>query len=256
MTYLEKLYGLDGKIAVVTGACGKLGKQICKAFSGAGAKVVSVDVTGRDKNEYCIGHFSADISDKEQVENTIKDIFDKHGRIDILVNNAGVSTFEPFEKRPEDKFDWVVDVNLKGTFFCIQQYVNMFDKVKMEKGSIINIGSVFGAISPDFRNYTDCDRKNSEVYGATKAGVIQMTKYFAVHLAGRNIRVNCVSPGGIYNDEDPQGTDFVKNYSCRVPMGRMAKDSEMVGAIIYLAGDVASYTTGQNIIIDGGMSCW
>ena len=106
------------------------------------------------------------------------------------------------------------------------------------------------------RIYTDLDRKNSEIYGASKAGIIQMSKYFATHLANRNIRSNSVSPGGIYNPENPQGKDFILNYSERCPMKRMARSEEIVGAIVYLASDMASYTTGQNITIDGGMSCW
>jgi NAD(P)-dependent dehydrogenase (short-subunit alcohol dehydrogenase family) len=115
---------------------------------------------------------------------------------------------------------------------------------------------MYGVISPDFRIYTDCARKNSEIYGATKAAIIQMTRYFAVHLAQRNIRVNAISPGGIFNPQAPQGDDFIKNYSYRCPMQRMARADEMVGATLYLASDAASYTTGQNIVIDGGMSCW
>ena len=118
------------------------------------------------------------------------------------------------------------------------------------------LGSIFGVVSSDFRNYTDCARLGSEVYGATKAGIIQMTKYFSVHLADRNIRVNAVSPGGILNEENPQGEDFQKNYAFRSPMKRMAKSQEMVGAVIYLASQAASYTSGQNIVVDGAMSSW
>ena len=110
--------------------------------------------------------------------------------------------------------------------------------------------------SPDPRSYTDTDRQNSEVYGATKAGVIQMTRYFAVHMAQKNIRVNCVSPGGILNPTHPQGKDFIKNYSDRCPMGRMAHTHEIVGAVLYLSSSAASYTTGQNVVVDGGLSCW
>ena len=174
----------------------------------------------------------------------------------MLINNAGASTFATFEERSEEDFDWVMGVNLKGTFLCIQSYVDLFDKYKLKNGSIINIGSLYGVISPDFRIYTDCARKNSEIYGATKAGIIQMSKYFAVHLADRNIRVNAISPGGILNPANPQGDDFQKNYSFRCPMKRMANTGEMVGAVIYLASDAASYTTGQNIVIDGGFSSW
>ena len=132
----------------------------------------------------------------------------------------------------------------------------IFDKNNQKKGAIINIASIYGMISPDYRIYSDSDRKNSEVYGATKAGIIQMNKYFSVHLADRNIRCNSVSPGGIYNPENPQSDEFISNYSFRCPMKRMANTDEIVGAIAYFASDLASYTTGQNLAIDGGMSSW
>jgi len=256
--YLSKLYGFEGKIALVTGATGQLGREICRGFVDAGLEVIGVDKNLNDNK--MIGSAQAeyihtDIADKESVTNLFEQVYDKYGRLDVLINNAGVSVFEPYEKRPEKSFDWVMDVNLKGTFFCIQEYSKRARQRK-HKGSIVNIGSMYGIISPDFRIYTDCDRKSSEVYGASKAGVIQMTCYFAVHLADYDIRVNCVSPGGIFNPESPQGKDFIKQYSFRCPMGRMAETREMIGGILYLSSDAASYTTGQNIVIDGGMSCW
>ena len=151
--------------------------------------------------------------------------------------------------------DFVIGVNLKGTFFCIQSYAAILEENNL-KGSVINTASHYGIISPDFRIYTDCDRRNSEIYGATKAGIIQMTKYFAVELADKGIRINCVSPGGIFNPAQPQGDDFISNYSNRTPLGRMAEVHEIMGAYIYLASDTSTYTTGQNIIVDGGMSAW
>ncbi len=238
--YLDRLFGLADKTVLVTGANGQLGTVLCEALTAAGARVTGLDLP------------ATDITDKKAVAAA----FDRLGPIDILINNAGISTFEPFESRPEEKFDQVMDVNLKGTFFCIQEYVAAFDRRKQTAGSIVNIASVFGVVSPDFRNYTDCRRQSPEVYGATKAGIIQMTRYFAVHLAERKIRVNAVSPGGIFNPKNPQGEDFVKNYSFRVPLKRMANDDEMVGAVLYLAGEAASYTTGQNIVVDGGMTAW
>jgi NAD(P)-dependent dehydrogenase (short-subunit alcohol dehydrogenase family) len=203
-----------------------------------------------------VDYFMVDITKKSDYDKLYENIIKKFGVIDIVINNAGVSVFEDFERRPEESFDWVMDVNLKGTFFGIQSFVNLFDKYSLKKASIINIGSIFGVVSPDYRNYTDLPRKNSEVYGATKAGVIHMTKYFAVHLADRNIRVNCVSPGGIFNPQNPQGEGFMENYAFRTPMKRMADDEEMIGAILYLASDASTYTTGQNIVIDGGLTAW
>lgn len=256
VNFLNNFFNLSDKVVVVTGACGQLGNVICKYFSESGSKVIGFDVKIPEKRIDKVNYFLINIVESENIGIEFQKIFEKFGRIDILINNAGVSTFEPFEKRPEAKFDWVMGVNLKGTFNCIQKYIELYDKYKLNIGNIINIASIYGVISPDFRIYTDCDRKNSEIYGATKAGIIQMTKYFAVHLADRNIRVNCVSPGGIFNPENPQGEDFRKQYAFRCPMKRMANDNEIVGAVLYFASEAASYTTGQNITIDGGMTCW
>jgi len=256
MNYLDQLFKLKGKIAIVSGSTGQLGAVICEGLSRSGVVVVGVDLNLDGKRIDNVDYKQLDITNKEMVNEVFSKIIEKYGRLDILINNAGVSTFEPFEQRSEDNFDWVMDVNLKGTFFCMQTMVNLFEKFHLTAGSFINIGSIFGIISPDFRNYTDCNRKNSEVYGATKAGIIQMTKYFAVHLADRNIRVNAVSPGGILNPISPQGEDFQKNYAFRCPLKRMADEKEMIGAILYLASDASTYTTGQNIIVDGGFTCW
>jgi NAD(P)-dependent dehydrogenase (short-subunit alcohol dehydrogenase family) len=256
MSYLDELFSLKDKLVVVTGANGQLGTVICDVFKRAGARVVGLDVQDKSEHLSATNYYQLDITKKEAVNKVFAAIAERFSAFDVLINNAGVSTFEPFEIRSEENFDWVMDVNLKGAFFCIQEYINLFDRQRYKKGAIINIASIFGVISPDFRNYTDCERKNSEVYGATKAGLIQMTKYFAVHLAGRNIRVNAVSPGGIFNPANPQGKDFVQNYSFRVPMGRMGETGEMIGAMLYLAGESAGYTTGQNLVVDGGMTAW
>lgn len=256
MNFIDQLFNLKNKVVVVTGANGQLGTTFCTAFKETGSKVIGIDSNIDNNRVDGVEYFKANITKKNEISDVFLKIMKKYGAFDILINNAGVSTFEPFELRPEDKIDWVMDVNLKGSFFCIQSYVNLFDEYKLKSGSIINIASLYGLISPDFRIYTDCDRKNSEIYGATKAGVIQLTKYFAVHLANRNIRVNAISPGGIFNPANPQGEDFIKNYSFRCPMKRMAKVEEIIGALVYLASDAASYTTGSNMILDGGMSCW
>lgn len=257
-SYLRDLFALHGKVVCVTGATGQLGHEICTAFEKAGAIVFGIDkrlndakMVHSDSVVYCQG----DITDKPSVEDIFERMYADRGRLDVLVNNAGVSCFEPFEERPEESFDWVMGVNLKGTFFCIQTYAAKI-REKRQTGSIVNIGSLYGLVSPDFRIYTDCDRQNSEVYGATKAGVIQMTRYFAVHLAPYDVRVNCVSPGGIFNPESPQGGNFIENYSYRCPLGRMANAEEMIGGILYLASSAARYTTGHNLVIDGGFSCW
>ncbi|MDP2923625.1 MAG: SDR family oxidoreductase [Candidatus Omnitrophota bacterium] len=256
--YLSRLFNLKGKVALVTGATGQLGETMCQAYLQAGMGVIGVDKKldpSRMTSHKNIQYIVMDITKKNSVKEGFRKIYSKHDRLDVLVNNAGTSVFEPFEKRSEKSFDLVMDVNLKGTFFCIQAYAQWAQKRKQD-GNIINIASIYGVISPDSRIYTDCKRRNSEVYGATKAGVIQMTRYFAVHLAPYKIRVNCISPGGIFNPRLPQGKDFITNYSYRCPMGRMANVCDIMGALLYLSSEASSYTNGQNMVIDGGMSCW
>ena len=194
-----------------------------------------------------------DITSEESVEKAIQHIEAQAIKIDTLVNNAGTAVFSNFTQRTKDEFMKVTEVNLFGTFNCINQIADHMLKNNI-KGSIINIGSIYGVVSSDPKIYTDCKRINSEVYSATKAGIIQMTNYFAVHLAESKIRVNCVSPGGIYNK---QGADFVKNYSERTPAKRMAQPQEIVQAIIYLSDNhLSSYISGQNLLVDGGLTSW
>jgi len=236
---------LKNKTAIITGGKGQIGKSLTEQFKKLGAIVYDLDITD-----------GFDLRSKSIVFQKYSEIFSKHEKVDILINNAGVSVFEDFMDRTEDSLDYVYDVNLKGTLNSIQSFVKCYDSSPQTSASIVNIGSLYGIISPDFRVYNEGDRKNSEIYGATKAGIIQMTKYLAVYLADKNIRVNCVSPGGVFNQDNPQNEDFIKKYSDRCPMKRMAKDIEMVGGIAYLASDISSYVNGHNLVIDGGYTAW
>jgi gluconate 5-dehydrogenase len=254
---MKSIYSLDQKIILITGANGQLGGATIKLIKSLGAIVIGCDVQSGAINSNSLDeYYQLDIRNEKDIKKVFDNVFKKYGKLDCLINNAGVSTFENFEERPEESFDWVMDVNLKGTFLCIKNYVNSFDENAQKSGRILNIGSFYGVISPDPRIYIDLPRKNSEVYGATKAGVIQMTKYFAVHLAKRNILVNCISPGGILNPESPQGEAFQKEYAYRCPLGRMANQEEIVAAVPFLLSDSSSYVNGINLVIDGAMSCW
>lgn len=251
---------LKNKIALVTGAAGQLGRQFCQALAKEGAEVwisdLNVDGCARVKstlyNSRKHNIIRMDVSDPKSVRSAIVEVEKKSKRLDVLVNNAGIQVFAPFEERTLDEFMNVLKVNVGGPFVCIQETAKLMRRLKI-KGSVINIGSIYGIVSGDPRIYTDYARKTSECYGASKAAVIQMTRYFAVHLAKYNIRVNCVSPGGVFNN---QGKNFVKNYSYRTPMGRMAKETEINGAVTFLACDDSAYVTGQNLVVDGGWSAW
>ena len=191
-----------------------------------------------------------DVTQPKSVENAFAQIRE-YGPLDVLVNNAGIGVFTPFWERDYDEFMQVMSVNAGGTFLCTREALRLMKS--HGQGAIINIGSIYGVVSSDPRIYADCARMNSEVYSASKAAVIHMTKYFAVHAAPLGVRVNCVSPGGVFNN---QGEGFVQNYAQRTPFNRMAKDQEICGAVIFLASGDADYISGQNIVVDGGFTAW
>lgn len=258
--HIQELFNLKGKVAIVTGAVGQLGTQITNALFEAGAYVVIADLnlsecqkkakTISKNTARCIG-VELDVTKKESVKKMTSLTVKKFGRIDILVNNAGIAVFTPFKKRSLKEFDKIIKVNINGVFLCSQ--IVSKQMIKQKEGNIINIGSIYGVVSPDPRIYVDSGRNSSEVYGITKAGIIGLTRYLAVHLAKNNIRVNCISPGGIFNK---QSKKFIENYCSKTPSGRMGKDTDIKGAVVYLASKASDYVTGHNLIIDGGLTIW
>lgn len=261
---LESFFGLAGKRVIVTGAGGQLGSAMVSGLVAAGANVVAADrsvdgveraAASRNWPANRVASIGCDVTRRDDIIAALALGTQTFGGLDGLVNNAGVSTFEPFLDRPEASIDWVMDVNIKGTILFMQEFVRHCQTAD-RGGAIVNVASHYGLVSPDPRIYTDSPRKNSEVYGATKAGVIQMTRYYAVHAAGYGVRVNAVSPGGVRNPDDPQGEDFQKNYSFRCPLGRMAESDEIVGAVIFLLSPAASYVNGHNLVVDGGFTSW
>jgi NAD(P)-dependent dehydrogenase (short-subunit alcohol dehydrogenase family) len=261
---LDASLGLSGQRVMVTGASGQLGSGIVQGLLTRGACVLAADTSiealkaAHDRWNWPDDQVRltvCDIRNRADISAAVSAGEAAFGGLDMLVNNAGVSVFEPYLERPESSIDWVMDVNIKGTILCTQE----FAKHRITQGgggSIVNVSSHYGVISPDPRIYTDCERKNSEIYGATKAGIIQMTRYFAVHLAEHHIRVNAVAPGGVRNPDNPQGPDFQANYGFRCPMGRMAETHEIVGPILFLLSPAASYVNGHNMVVDGAMTCW
>ena len=269
----ERLFDLSGKVAVVTGGVGILGQHFCAGLAASGACVALIDIQDEKVNEAAnllsksygvkaIG-YGCDVSDSVSVKRTVDKIIKDFGKIDILHNNAAGKSddldafFAPFEEYSLEQWRKIMSVNLDG-MFLVAQAVGKQMVAQGTGGSIIQTASIYGVIAPDQRIYEGSlylDRKinTPAVYSASKAGVIGLTKHLAAYWAEKNIRVNSLTPGGI---ESGQNEQFKRNYSARVPMGRMASANEIVGALLYLASDASSYVTGQNIIVDGGLACW
>jgi len=202
------------KTVVITGCNGQIGRELCEQYASVGANVVGMDISEKQSSDLTLAnftYFTLDIRDSESVNNCFEKVKLKYENIDILINNAGVATFDHYLNRSEDDLDFMMDVNLKGTFNCVRAFISQMGPESRDR-SIVNIGSIYGIVSPDFRIYSEGDRRSPEMYGATKAGVIQMTKYFAVELAKSGVRVNSISPGGVFNPKSPQNPDFVLAY--------------------------------------------
>lgn len=184
-------------------------------------------------------------------ESDVVSFFASLNHIDVLVNNAGIGVFTPFEERTVEDFCAVINVNMLGTFLMCRESIK---RMKMAKsGKIVNIGSIYGVVSSDFRIYGNSGRNNSEVYSMSKAGVIMLTKYLAANYAQYNIQVNSISPGGILRK---QSADFVENYAHRTPAGHLADERDFLSTLDYLIAENSGYVNGLNAVVDGGFTAW
>lgn len=275
---VNQLFDLHGRIAIVTGGAGLLGSEFCRTLLEAGAAVVLADID-RDaaekvairlsKNERQIMPVRVDVADPDQVEGLIQHTLHNFGRLDILVNCAAIDPkFDPahvlqaevesepgaFEDFPLYAWNQALAVNLTGTFLCCQSAARQM--VKQHSGVIVNLSSIYGLVGPDQRLYqnTGTPRQYKPVYySVTKSGILGLTRYLATYYAGKNIRVNALSPGGVFNDHDQ---DFVQSYSARTVLGRMAERDELNGALLFLVSDASRYMTGANLVVDGGWTAW
>ena len=253
---IEELFNYKGKIVFITGTSGLLGSSLVNLFLKLGSIVIGVDIK---KNKITHKNFlflKINIANDKDVKKILQKIIKKHNKIDIIINNAGVSFFTKFEKRTSKELINTFNVNLVGTLNVCKNYFALHKKLKLKKCNIINIGSIYGSMSPDFRIYDNPNNYNSEIYGSTKAGVIQLTKYLAVLMSKHKININCMSPGGILNKNKRQNNKFIRKYSNRIPINRMANTEDFFTCILFLSSEKSKYITGQNIIIDGGLSAW
>lgn len=259
----NSLFDLSNKTAVVTGGYGHLGKSISEGLAEANAKVF---ITGRDEKK-CINTINElleknkslnldyellDISSPESIGDSFNRIYNKAGKIDILVNNAYFGAMGSIEEMSETDWQKGIDGSINSVFRCTKAILPYFTS----GGNIINIASMYGVVSPDPSIYGDSGQNNPPNYGTGKAAIVHFTKYSAVHLASKNIRVNSISPGPFPNPKVQNDTGFITRLKEKVPMGRIGNPEELKGAVIFLAGDASSYVTGQNICVDGGWTIW
>ena len=265
------LFSLKNKVAIVTGALGLLGKHHCYALSEAGATVIACDLNEKESENFAFSlegenmGAGVDITNPLSVKELKEKIIRKYKKIDVLVNNAAINDmFENptaaaelsrFENYPVELWNKSLEVNVTGTFICSQ--IIGTQMAEQRNGSIINIASTYGIVAPDQSLYKKKDGSQSfyksPAYPATKGAVISFTRFLAAYWGNKGVRVNCLSPGGVENNQEEY---FIKNYSERTPLGRMAAPNDYKGAIVFLASDASSYMTGANLIIDGGWTAW
>ena len=268
----RRLFDLTGRVALVTGATGLLGRYFCAGLADHGASVAAVDLDpaltaafGAELSDAygtkCIG-LAADISDPEAVRMMADRVTRELGPIDILHNNAQAVRrdadrfFAPVEDVDMATWREVMSVNLDGAFLAAREIGTRM--AARRRGSIIQTSSIYGVLGPDQRIYEGSEYlgrpiNTPPVYSASKAGIVGLTRYFAAYWGHAGVRVNTLTPGGVSSG---QNAAFQERYSARVPLGRMARAEELVGALVFLASDASSYVTGHNIIVDGGLAAW
>ena len=249
-------FSLQGRVAIVTGGSGQLGREIVRGLEEAGARVAVFDLEAE--------RFRVDVTDRASIERATHEVTEELGAPHVLVNAAALDSppdapaeeVGPVESYPEESFDAVMDVNVKGTFLCCQ--VVGARMAAEGRGSIVNVSSVYGMLSPvqdlyEFRRRGGEEFFKPVAYSVSKSALYNLTRYLATYWAKSGVRVNTLTLAGVAN-EQPQ--EFVEAYTARIPLGRMADVSEVVGPVVFLASDASSYATGANLVVDGGWSAW
>ena len=273
---VERLFRLEGRVALITGGAGMLGIKHAEAIRQMGGVPVLVDLNQARMERAlaalnqgpgaAVGGHCTDITDCRAVSEAVERVVAEHGRIDILINNAAMTVessggvsgyFNPFEEYDVALWEQALRVSLTGAF-VVTQAVGRQMKAQ-RRGVILNIASDVGVISPDHRIYQPRDGEpgmpfNTPLsYAVAKAGLISFTRYLATYWASYQIRVNALSPAGVYNDHDER---FVRRLTQLIPLGRMANKDEYQGAVVFLVSDASAFMTGFNVIMDGGRTCW
>lgn len=271
----KDVFNVRGRVVVITGGLGQLGRQFTMALLEGGAKVAIFDLLademsssgmfdGTDVNPGNLMSVTVDITRRDSIEAALEKVKNRWDVPYGLINNAALDSPPnappdengPFECYPEGSWDKVMEVNVKGAVLCCQVVGGAM--AELGRGSIINISSIYGIVSPDQRIY---EYRRSEsagfykpvAYSASKSALLNLTRYLATYWAAKNVRVNTLTFGGVFNNQDKK---FLDGYCARVPLGRMAREDEYNGAVIFLLSDASSYMTGSNMVIDGGWTAW
>lgn len=259
----DPLFDLSGRIGIVTGGLGQLGSIYVAGLVERGMKVAVFDVAQGDVVAGARS-FVVDVTDRAAVEQAVREVEAEWGAPHLLVNNAALDSppdapedeVGPFETYPEASLDAVLDVNVKGVVFCCQ--VVGAAMAREGRGSIVNISSVYGMLSPVQELY-EFRREHGETfvkpvaYSLSKSALLNLTRYLATYWAEAGVRVNTLTLGGVFNEQPPE---FLDAYAARVPMRRMLDAREALGAVVFLASEASSYVTGANLVVDGGWSAW
>ena len=268
-------FDLMGKVALISGGVGFLGSQFSKALVESNARVVAADIllpsqTGAETLwgtllNSRIFYEQVDITSVTSIQDLVAAVKEKHKALDVLINCAAIDPkFERDDKEALaaqrfssfhlENWQQSLDVNLTGTFLLTQAVCRLFEA--QGEGNIINICSTYGLVGPDQRIYNEGDETvfvKPVTYSVTKAAILGFTRYLAAYYRGQNIRVNALTPGGVQRDHD---ADFIRRYSAKTILERMARPDELNGAIVFLASDASSYMTGANLIVDGGWTAF
>jgi len=264
-------FRLDGAVAIVTGGLGRLGSQYARALTDAGASVALFDVT-KERNALLqglidggarISTYVVDATARAAVDAAIVEVSGRFGAPSILVNNAGLGSSPAdtgletgrFERYPETAWDAMLDSHLKSAFVTSQSFITTFRDAGLGAGSIINVSSTYGLVSPDQSVYDHRRRDGSEFYkpvgySVAKSGVLNFTRWLAEYCAPLGVRVNTLVPGGV--KEAAHAPEFVAEYIKRTPLGRMAAEDDYNGAVVFLASRASAYMTGAMLVVDGG----
>jgi len=263
INFREK-FELKGKVIVITGACGLVGRAFCEAAAQFGAHVVAVDIPQADpaafakeleeRHDNKMLGVALDVASKEDVSALLASTLDRFGTIDGLVNghqNKSHLIFEPFEDVSEDNWDTVVNINLKGTFLTCQVLGSWM--ANNGGGSIINIPSTYSVVAPNQNLYKGTSLGCPAAYSASKGGIDSLSRYLASYWATKKVRVNMITPHGVWNNHEKQ---FEDNFARFSPMERLSYNHEVASAMIYLLSDASSYVTGDNMLVEGGWTVW